>query len=211
MKNKILIVFLTILFLFVVVKTRELLILNNIHNSIENFKRENNRYYFTTIKKDNTERVNEIYLKNNLLKVIIKNNSLGEYCECKNLDTEEVYSYNFSNQTKFENEVEFQENMLIGLPNFFMNMYKNNRINISQLLGVYYILPTTYDNKACYKISTTSEIIIIDKETYLPLYSSSKIVNSNNGNDVTESIYKFEVNTVTDEDVQLPNLEEYEK
>lgn len=212
MKKKILISFVIILLLFIMMKMRETLILNKINSSIEYFKNENNRYYLVSIKRnDDIKSDTEIYLNENLIRIIIDNSVFGKYCEWKNLENGEVNIYNISNKVKFEDEIFIKEDTLIGLPNFIVNMNKNNEVKLSQLLKVYYIIPITYNDKQCYKISTTSEIIIIEKDTYLPVYSSVKIVKSTDKDNFTENTYKFEVNTVTDEDVLISNFEEYEK
>ena len=212
MKKKILISFGIILCICTILKLREVIIFNKINVAIEQFRNEKNRYYlFLTQNNSNIQNYNEIFLKNNLIKIVQNNSTIGNYCEWKDLETGEVNIHKSSNKEKFENESAINEDTLFGLPNFITNIHKNNGIKITQLLKVYYIIPTTYNNKPCYKISTTSEDIIIDKETYLPLYSLVKTVNSNRENEITENTYKFEVNTVTDEDVTLPSFEEYEQ
>ena len=213
MKKKILIIIFVIIVLFIVIKIREVLILNKVYKSIENFAVEENRYYSSyTIVNENVYSEKRIYVKQNVEKYVLKNTNSGEYCEWKNFETGEVNVYNMTDKIKYENtEVNKLEEFLMVLPNLISFMHINNGLTLFQLLKVYYIIPITYENKPCYKISTTSEFIIIEKDTYLPVYSSVKIINSTENYNKTENTYGFEINTVTDENIALPNFEEYEK
>ena len=52
-------------------------------------------------------------------------------------------------------------------------------------------------------------MVIIDKSTYLPVYSTLKIANSKSKDNKIEYKYKFGVGTVTDEDIAVPNTSDY--
>lgn len=211
MKKKVLIVILIILSFIIAVKTREIIILNKINSSIIDFKNQENRYYSVIENINNKTKIEkEKYLTKNIEKHVLRNDTIGEYCELKNFQNGEFYNYNLRYKIRYISNTKFKdENNLMYLPKIISDICDLNNKKFSELFKIHYIMPTTYENKPCYKISTNFEIVIIDKETYLPVYSSIKTVNSGEGDNSTEYIYKFEVNTVTDEDVALPDFSDY--
>lgn len=211
MKKKILIVVLILLVLFIIVKTREIMILNKIYNNMKQFDNESNRYC-SIIKKFNNELEIEkrIYLNGSIEKYVAIDNTVGEYCSIKNFDTNEIYNYNDTQKIIYKDSSKvYSEDYFMGLINIISQVYFGEHLNFSELFKIHYILPTTYDGKTCYKIATSSEVVIIDKDTYLPVYSSIKTENSGSGSINVEYTYKFEVGTVTDEDVAVPDFSDY--
>jgi hypothetical protein len=187
-------------------------IMNNVHSAIENFKNEENRYYSVTIiKNKDNNRKEEILVKNSIIKYINQKYSVNTYCGWKNFETGEEYSIDLKNKSfSLDDELIAKRDTLINMPNLLLDMYQDNKLNVNEFLKIIYILPTIYDEQKCYKIVTKSQIVIVDRNTYLPLYSSMKTVNSNKETeDKTESIYEFQTNVVTDEDVMLPDLTDY--
>lgn len=95
------------------------------------------------------------------------------------------------------------KNFITSIPSLVSEIYSSNKINIVRFLEIHYIIPVKYEGKSCYKIVTKSETIIIDKNTYLPIYVCENWVNSEDDNSCKmEYFYEFEINTVTEEDMQ---------
>lgn len=213
MKKKFLKVVLVILILFILIKSYHLIIIKNSYNAIKKFRNEENRYYtVSTIISKSIVRKEEIFVDRNIIKYVKKNDTSGTYCEWKNLQTDEKYAYNMTSKSLYNDKALIERtDFLTNLPNLITSIYKNGKFNIVQALKVQYIIPTKYDNKSCYKISTKTEIVIIEKDTYLPVYSTMKTVNSEAGNgNKTENTYEFKVGTVTEEDIELPDFSDYE-
>ena len=212
MKKKLLIIFCAILVLVISIKIRESIILDKIFLSINDFKSQSNRNYSANLNYENhISSTTKYYVKDNYEKFILNNDSAGEYCEFKNLLTKEEIAYNVSKKIKYQNkqELNFQDNLL-NIPNIInIDNTDDNGTKYEKIFQIHYILPITYEGKKCYKIVTTSEIVIIDKNTYLPVYATLKIANSKSKDNKIEYKYKFEVGTVTEDDVALPDFSNY--
>ena len=61
----------------------------------------------------------------------------------------------------------------------------------------------------CYEIRTTREKLYIDRNTLYPVYLEYKQENSNRDKEKIKVEYIFKENCVKDEDMKLPNLENY--
>lgn len=210
MKKLFLKIILIILGLFILSKTYHFVMMNKVYDAIEEFRNEENRYYSVTVLvSEEISRKEEIFVKQKIVKYTKWKENTGLYCEWKNCNSNESYSFNVDSKNLYEyNSPIENEKFLDNIPNFILSIYKNNKFNINKIFDVRYIIPTKYDGKSCYKISTKTEEIIIDKDTYLPLYSSIKTINLNENNK-TENIYEFKVGEVTDEDVALPDFSDY--
>ncbi len=98
------------------------------------------------------------------------------------------------------------------MPDLILLVYQDNQFNIKEFLKVKYILPVDYHNQKCYKIATNTQTLIISRDTYLPIYYSIDMMNSEKNEKVlTEITYEFKVGEVTDEDIALPDLTGYTK
>ena len=212
MKKRFILIVCVFLVLVFIIKIRETIILYKIFLSINEFRKENNRYYSVSTRYENhINSIEKCYLKDNFEKIILNNNSAGEYCEIKNLLTKEEIAYNVSQKMKYENQkgLNFQDNLL-NIPNIInIDKTNNKSTKMKKILKIHYIIPTTYEGKKCYKIVTSSEMVIIDKSTYLPVFSTLKTANSKSKDDKIEYKYEFEVGTVTDDDIAVPNISDY--
>ena len=61
-----------------------------------------------------------------------------------------------------------------------------------------------FEGKKCYKMNTIDSLYYIDSETYLPIYFKSNL-NSNE-----EYKYNIKFDSVKDDDIILPNLDDFE-
>lgn len=183
-------------------------VIRNVYEAIENFRNEDNRYYAVTITNNNMTKVEEILVKDNRVKWNEKKDNMRVYCEWKDFNDNEEYSIIFKNKTfDKENKLIIQSDDLTNLPQMIHLIYRNNQIKVKEFLKIKRVLSVDYNNQKCYKIITNTQTLIVDQETYLPIYYSVETVNSEeNINLLTETIYDFKVGEVTDEDIALPDL-----
>ena len=208
MKKKILIFFNIVFIICFLIKLYHSIILINIHKNLNDFQNQTNRSYVVRIC-DNSEKNNiqQIYLKENISLYNLSCNNVILYSEWQ--DRINGKKFNFKNNDKelltTEYEILEKNESLYDLPNLF-----RNNDHFKYLFQIYYIIPTTYNDTKAFKIVTASEEIIIDANTFLPVHLIKKNYNSNNNlENCIEYNYEFEIGTVTDEDVALPNLSEY--
>lgn len=209
---KVLIVILAILLIFVLSRLYHFVIMSRVFDAIVAFKNEENRRYFvSTIINTNRILEKEVLVNQKIIKNLSNRNGINLNYEWRNLESNESYSFNVNSKEIYKNDVIIQNRAVLpNLPDFIGYAFKNNKVNLDKILDIYYIIPTKYEEKSCYKIGLKHEIIIIDKATYLPIYSSITRINSNDGNkEKIENIYEFKVGEVTDEDVALPDLSDY--
>ena len=91
-------------------------------------------------------------------------------------------------------------------------MSNPKEIDISKIFEIRYIIPIKYNEQLCYKISTKTEIVIINAKTYLPLYSIAKSVNSDfDINDKMGNFYEFKIGEVKEEDMVMPDITGFEE
>lgn len=182
-------------------------VIRNVYEAIENFRNEDNRYYAVTITNNNMTKVEEILVKDNRVKWNEKKDNMRVYCEWKDFNDNEEYSIIFKNKTFSVN------NLLMVEPKFLKNLpnaVRGNQFNIKEFQKIERVLPVDYNNQKCYKIITDKETLIVDQETYLPIYYSVETINSEeNIKLLTETTYEFKVGEVTDEDIALPDLTGY--
>lgn len=213
LKNKlvkrILMIGLVILLLFILSKVYQFVMMSKLFNAIENFRKEENRSYSvkTMMDEDVVFEV-ETFLKQDRMKSINRINNSELNCQWIDFQNLRVYSFSMENKKVYKNDIMLENrDILSNLPDFIENTSERK---ISKIFKIRYITLIKYNNKICYKIVTKNEIIIIDKDTYLPVYSSIQKVSSNDNYKVkTEYTYEFKVGEVTDEEVALPDLSEY--
>lgn len=204
---------LMIFILVILIKIYHFIIMNQFHNAVENFKNEENRYYSVVCKKDsNLIKETRMFAKEDIIKYIEIKNEVEVYCEWRDLKENEEYSIHFDSKKALrEDLLNEKRNLLINMPDLIWNMYQNNKLNVKELFKLQYIIPITYNNKKCYKIKTKTEAIIIEQSTYLPIYSNRVTINSEGeSQNKIEYMYEFKVNSVTDEEIALPDLSSYE-
>ena len=213
MKKKIIIALLALVVVFLLCKIINFVIINKTYKAIENFKENSNRYYSARIKRLNEDYTEKIFLNNEVVKYVFLNDNENLYCEWKNTNTNEYYYINVMGKvvSTSESVTIYRDRILMNLPIIISNIYYSDNKNILSFLKIKYILPTKYEDKICFKIITDSEILIIDAKTYLPKYVLRNPIDSNNKEMKTEIFYEFEIDTVTEEDVELPDLSRYQK
>ncbi len=213
MKKKIGIVILVVLVILIIgSRIYHFMVLNEVYQAIENFENENNRYYSVIIQNTSTLE-QEIILKDNIVKWNQKKENIDEYCQWKCFDEDQEYTISLKDKIFWEKEflISHSKN-LINLPDLILLVYQDNQFNIKEFLKVKYILPVDYHNQKCYKIATNTQTLIISRDTYLPIYYSIDMMNSEKNEKVlTEITYEFKVGEVTDEDIALPDLTGYTK
>lgn len=201
-----------ILILFMLSKVYQMVIVSRVFEAVEEFRNEENRgYWVETIINGKMVLKEEIILKQEIVKHVKKKNGSIISYKCKNFDQKEECFVNIKNKKIYRHDIMIKnENTLYNLPNFIEYSFDNDKFNLYKIFDVHYILPTKYQDKLCYKIITKNEVIIVEKDTYLPIYSSIKRMKSNEeSKSVIERTYEFKVGEVTDEDVELPDLSEY--
>ncbi len=182
-------------------------VIRNVYEAIENFRNEDNRYYAVTTKDEKLIK-EEVMIKSDIVKCNEQRDGVNEYCQWKNFKSDQEYSIIFKDKTFSKNDLLIlKHDLLKNLPNLILNIYKDNKININELSKIKNITTIEYFNKKCYKIITNTQTLIVDQETYLPIYYSVETINSEeNINLLTETTYDFKVGEVTDEDIALPDL-----
>ena len=206
MKKKILILVLVVSCIFIIYKGFCAYVLIKASESLEKFRQEENRTYsVSTFKDENFMYKSKNYIRDNFIKCITVKDSDRTFIDCIDKNNEINYFLDQKNNYAYVNCSFINSNVnFLDIPKILKNK------SLKNLFGVHYIIPTTYNNKTCYKIVTKTETVIIDRETYLPVYCLSKYHNSESGDGTIERTYEFSVGTVTDEDVALPDLEGYE-
>lgn len=216
MKNKIVFrvftVVLVILILFVLSKVYHFVIMNHLFEAIVKFRSEENRAYLVDVRmSEDIVLQEETLLKQEIVKYVNKKDGRDLNYRWKNFDTNENYFININSKSVYANDEIIQsKNILPNLPNLIGYISEEDGVNLLKVFEICYIIPTKYENKNCYKIVTKNEVIVIDKKTYLPVYSALKILDYNEeNNNQVEKTYEFKVGEVTDEDVMLPDLTNY--
>lgn len=98
------------------------------------------------------------------------------------------------------------------MPNLISILDKEEGVKISKIFEIRSIIPIKYNEQFCYKISTKTEVIIIDAKTYLPVYSNVKTVNSDLQIDnKTGNFYEFKIGEVKEEDMVMPDITGFEE
>lgn len=185
------------------------LIINKVHHALETFQNEENRYCSVLVMKENTNRKEELFIKNEIVKYCEEKESFN-YLQWRNYSTKQQYDIDVQNKTY--NKIDLLGDVpvyLLKTPSAIVKIYQNGKFNLSGLFDVRYVIPVKYNEKSCYKIVTKNEVIIIDKNTYLPIYSSIKFMDKNETKNQIEYNYAYEVGKVKDEDVELPDLTGY--
>lgn len=183
-------------------------VIRNVYEAIENFRNEDNRYYAVTMTENNVTICGNIVLKNNILKWNEKRDNVNVYCQWKDFNKNQEYAIIFKDKTFTINEFLITHStILTNLPKVLLSVFTDNQFNIKEFQKIERVLSVDYNNQKCYKIITDKETLIVDQETYLPIYYSVETVTSEeNINLLTETTYEFKVGEVTDEDIALPDL-----
>jgi len=213
MKKVILGIVIIIIILFAFSKIHTFAIVTKMYTAIENFgKLDNKLYKVQVLHGEEVIRKDELFTKEKVLKYIVYKKDSDIYYEWKNLETNESYAVNEDKKKMYKNSTTMvnAENILPHMSHFVLSVYKDEKINLKSIFDVKYIIPTKYNDRSSYKIVTKNETVIVDKNTYLPIYSALRKVNTQKEFDgQVEYIYEFEIENVSDEDVKLPDFSEY--
>lgn len=208
-------IFILVLFVFIMYKYVQYYVLLKMNKSMNDFFDESNRYYQSDCINGYEIISNKIFWLNNKRKTILEFNNKIIYNEF--VDFEVNIKYYVRNNKIFSYKLEENEkninNDFLNLQNFPMvisQIYLNDKLNFDELFSIHYIIPIKYNNQSCYKIASKNEIVIVDKETYLPMYYFLKVYNSNGVEETVEYTYEFDVGSVTEEQVLMPDLNEYQ-
>lgn len=151
-----------------------------------------NYYYYSK----NNETIMEYWKKDNVAKLNMKQiNSDRDVTFWRNGNTGEEYT--FYNMT---NEYTEDGGMFSARPTSITTSYDNFNKFLLALNPTVFIWTKDYDGKECYDVKVGDQEEIIEKGTGLLLSTSSE------GNERKIS-YSFD--TVTDEDVQMPDISQY--
>lgn len=191
-KKIILLIILAILLLYAVSVIYKLNVLNKIEKANLISIQKSNIYYYSQTKDMSTE----YWKKDDIIKVNTKQLvGVGDLTFWKDLSTNEgLCLYNMSKQYSPNAQginTSIQSSSFSG---------KNAPKLFEALLPFFIISSKNYDNTKCYVLKMGSEEEYINKETGLLVYNKSK-------DHELKITYKFD--SVTNEDVQKPNLEGY--
>lgn len=184
-------------------------IVNRVYREINEFREAENRYYAVTTFRDKEFKCREeIFKKENEIKYLKLTGNLSKvYLEFKNFSTDEKYYWiTKADGSKILERKELyikDKEFISGIPSLMSEIYSNNKFNLKEFLRVYYSIPINYKGKSCYKMVTKSDIIIIDRSTYLPIYVSEERTNSEEENKYeVEYFYEFKTNAITDKNMK---------
>lgn len=213
MKKLVVKIILVILIITLGSKAYYFMVMNHICRAIERFENEENRYYSVVLKSKRSTGKQEIWLKDNVLKLEESKDGEKTYCQWEDFSNGKKYNIDLERKDFTENVLtKTNKNYLVNLPRLILNIYKDNQFKMKYFLKIKYIIPIKYNNQKCYKIVTNQETIIVDRTTGLPIHSVVKFTNSNQDSKYeTEISYEFKVNEVTDEEIELPDLTGYTK
>lgn len=211
MKKFLIKVLIGILCLFIVSRIYFAVMLLRLVEAIEDFKIETNTYYKVEIKNGVLPHKEEVFKKDDIVNYIVSKGDSQLNCEWRNLKTGEMYDIDMTLKEIYKSDILIEnQNFLPNLPSFIVRITDSDKIDLGDSFKIIYIIPTEYENQKVYKIRTKSEIILIDRNTKLPVYATKKITNTENGQlDSIGYDYKFEVGNVTEKAIELPDLSEY--
>ena len=215
LKIKIIII---ILILITIIKIIQINCIENIRMKIEKFEKLESSYYKQISVNENQKVETSRIRKNELIKEKYNYISINnEIIKIINLGKSEILiidnKCNKYNIEKYKNDYDIRLNNLpkiIKIKNDILEEIKTGNIfSIFNCFRIIYIIPTQYKDINCYKIKTTREVLYINKDTLYPVYLEYNQTNSNNKKEKIKIEYIFKENTVTDEDIKIPDLSNY--
>ncbi len=191
--KKILIVIAVIILIYLLITLYKYIVLTKIYERNMESKKITNSYYYS----ETEDTIIEGWQKDGIKKMYAKlKGKIGDIEMWENSNTGEKYV--FWN----EPEKRYQEGGQVVMS--FASMFTESEKNIRLMMAAHpllFIIPSKYEDKQCYYITLFDIKEKIDKETGLTLLE---------GNSGIERTLKYTFNDVTDEDVEMPNLSEYE-
>ena len=210
------IILLVILIVFVGVIGYKFVVIKSMQDKMENYKDITNFHITKTSYGLNTIIIQEVFCKDDNVSVHVR--SFGE-----NMENRELISMKNGHSyiTSGENKVAFMNAMPINVPEKVYNHLETENFG-EFIAGIFssHISSVKCNDKDCYKIENfkTSNTVFpeqgfcvyIDKETGLVVRVEEGTRNNETGGFYTQvSDYKYEFNTVTDEDFKEPDISEY--
>lgn len=214
-KKKFLII---LLIIFVIIKLFQINFIKKVKTNIENFEKLDNSYCEQILNYQNNKIEIARIVKNNLIKEITKLVYLNkeDIIFINNDNNKEIIIDNTNKTYKVKNNKEDVKIKIKNLPKnieipdeAIRNLKEGNIFAILYYLKILYIIPTKYNNIDCYKIRTTRESLYVDKENLYPIYLEYTQNNSNQKKEKVTVEYNFKENTITDEDIKIPDLNNY--
>ena len=194
MKKKILITIGIIIVILTIIVLIRFNIYMNLDKKYDEMNARNNYYYYSE-----TENIHKVNVKN------VKGE--GNITFWKNTDTNEYYVFNETKNKTYSKYIGNNGMMVENLPLTGYNVSSENRLGINLMFAINPFCTISngkYENKRCYILGYLEEGSSkewIEKETGLPLY-----IEFANG---TYRKIQYSFDTVTDEDIRIPNIEEY--
>ena len=209
-------ILLVILLVFVGVIGYKIIVIKSMQGKMDNYKDITNFHITKTSYGLNTILVQEVFCKDDNYLVNVR--SIGENTEKREITSmKNGHSY----ITSGENKVALMNAMPINAPEKVYNHLESENFG-EFMAGIFssHISSVKCNDKDCYKIDNfiTSELafpeqgffVYIDKETGLVVRVEEGTRNNETGGFYTQvSDYKYEFNTVTDEDLKEPDISEY--
>lgn len=195
-----------LLVIYCIITYRKFNIINEIINKYSNSNNlENYYYYCDKIKPDHM--IQECWKKDNItkLKTYSKEGHPRTLIHWKNNSLNEIYVIYELDKT-YEIEHPPKDNSILGItdyiPGKILATAEKHTINLFILNPLTNIKSTIYENKECYFIKYNDIEEYIDKETGLILWAKDKY---------TDWKLKYNFDSVTSEDVELPDLTDYKR
>lgn len=201
-----------IILIFSIYLLRNYTIINSLHKKWSNTFSNSNYHILKKTSQGNT------YIVSNMYKMGEKGKLTNYLINLENFDIVENITI-FSNETTtywdFGDTKNVTENSSIPelkIPNPYNLYTKESNSNVLVELIKTHIKTTTYNDRECYLISNTMlSNMFIDKETGLLMKAFNGITTLENGKkQQIEENYYYEFNTVTTENVEEPNIEDYQ-
>ena len=191
--KKILIVIAVIILIYLLITLYKYIVLTKIYERNTTSNEVPNRHYYS----ETEDTIMEFWYKDGLMKVHLeRKENVGDMIMWEDSNTGEKYVFWNEPEKKYQEGGQVVAN--------YASMFTESQSKIRLMMAAHpllFIVPTKYDNKQCYYVTMFDIKEKIDKETGLTLLE---------GNSGIERTLKYTFNDVTDEDVEMPNLSEYE-
>ena len=204
MKKKILIIIGIVILIVGIIVLMRFSIYMDLDKKYDKMNAKDNYYYYSET--ENT--IMTYWKKGNIHKLNTKQvNGTGNLTFWKNSDTNEYYMFNETTNKTYSKYIGNNGMMVENLPLTGYNVSKENRLGINLMFAINPLCTIAngkYENKDCYilgYLEKGSSREWIEKETGLPIYMEF-------ANGAYRKIH-YSFGTVTDEDVKMPNIEEY--
>ncbi len=204
MKKKILIAIGIIIFIVAILILIRFNIYMGLDNKYDEMNAKNNYYFYS----ETAETIMTYWKKDNIHKVNMKSvKGESDLTFWKNGDTNEYYMFNDAKNKVYSKYNKNNGMMVENLPPTGYYVHSENKVSANLMFAINPLCTISsgkYEDKDCYILGYLEEGSSkewIEKETGLPLY-----IEFANG---TSRKIQYSFGTVTDDDVKMPNIEEY--